>query len=467
MSDKKQSVAVLVHNDVIKDARVRKEIRTLVSNGYLVDVFGVSTESRDTNNSIEGSNSFTLIDLTETQTNLGIYYQTYQVLSKCVSFTKQRLKSVRKIVIRNKFLALSLVFSAGVISDSLTTKEISWIVMLAILIDLSTRYLAKKFHVFHRHLRYKKIAAGLFSKITKKNYDFVHCHDLIALMAGANYKTKYPGTTFIWDAHELYEEISYKDPSEKKYISKLISSIAGKIDKFITISEQFKNIYASRYPQLPSAHVVMNATWPQTTLANDFYAESPLRSSLGLGSDQKILLFQGGFSPNRGIKILLEAAAKLPDNWTIVFMGWGKLEEEIVRRGKSLNESRDGLKPAIKVIPPVSQEHLQEWTAGATLGVIPYENINMNHLYCTPNKLWEYPNSGVPILATDLVEMGNIVRTWNIGTLLPRDFNDSDILYALSSVNDQMLMEWKSNCQKFSSEMSWETFEPELLNAYE
>ncbi|HYE68658.1 MAG TPA: hypothetical protein VEA58_08600, partial [Anaerovoracaceae bacterium] len=44
-------------------------------------------------------------------------------------------------------------------------------------------------------------------------------------------------------------------------------------------------------------------------------------------------------------------------------------------------------------IPPAPQNDLALWTAGGTIGIIPYEKIGLNHWFCTPNKLWEYPNA--------------------------------------------------------------------------
>src|SRR5690606_35834587 len=56
--------------------------------------------------------------------------------------------------------------------------------------------------------------------------------------------------------------------------------------------------------------------------------------------------------------------------------------------------------PKIKIIDPVPQEELLLWTQGATVGAIPYPITCLNHWGCAPNKLWEYPGAGVPIIAT-------------------------------------------------------------------
>ncbi|MEM7084518.1 MAG: glycosyltransferase family 4 protein [Pseudomonadota bacterium] len=316
---------------------------------------------------------------------------------------------------------------------------------------------------WNRKLRFRAIANALYEKVQSSDYDVMHCHDMIALITGVRYKKHHPSTTLIWDAHELYEDVSYANPIEKEYISDVIAESAGYVDRFVTISESFRDIYSERHPKLPPAAIVMNATrYTQEPLI-----PSPLREATGIHTDQKILLFQGGLGMYRGIPQLLQAAENIPSDWSIVFMGWGTYEKAIDECAQQLNLSRAPDRPVIRRIPPAPQEELRSWTAGATLGIIPYENSNLNHLYCTPNKLWEYPNAEIPILATDLIEVRQIIERWGTGTLLPREFDHTDIVAKLAQITDAQLSGWRENCRKFSKDMAWQTFEPELLSVYE
>ncbi|MEM7251842.1 MAG: hypothetical protein AAF493_10495, partial [Pseudomonadota bacterium] len=75
----KQRVAVLVHNSVVKDARVRKQVSTLSNRGLSVDVFGVSLEPTDRKSSIEGSDDFQLVDLSRTDNRYGLLYAGFRI----------------------------------------------------------------------------------------------------------------------------------------------------------------------------------------------------------------------------------------------------------------------------------------------------------------------------------------------------------------------------------------------------
>lgn len=459
-----KQVAVVVHNDVVRDARVRKQVSTLVRSGLEVDVYGVSKEGLPSVSSIEGSRSFTLTDLSDTGSKIGKTFFFYQALFYGLRKWKHWLRKLKFVL----FFALGFI-SAFIVMGRASFLS-SFILILAPLILLLffkrrpvISFSNNVLGYLRRRFAYKMIAENLFIKLIAKKYDYIHAHDLIALIAAVKYKKKHPDVTLVWDAHELYKYVPYATKYEKKLMAGIIAGACDYIDKFITISESFKDIYKKEYPELPDATIVMNATKFTPVETNQ---KSPLRSKANITESQKILLFQGGLSQDRGIEALVESAKDLPESWSIVFMGWGKLESLVKKEADKINKTRAKDRPAIRVIPPAKQEELQSYSAGATVGIIPYENTNLNHLYCTPNKLWEYPNAGIPIVATDLVEIRKIVEEWGTGILLPRDFNSGDISKVVSQLEDEQINAWKVKCAKFSEAMSWEKFEDKLLAIY-
>ena len=121
----------------------------------------------------------------------------------------------------------------------------------------------------------------------------------------------------------------------------------------------------------------------------------------------------------------------------------------------------------IRFVPPVPQEDLAQWTAGATLGVIPYEPVSLNHIYCSPNKLWEYPRSGVPILCSDAPEMTRRVREYGIGWVIPRDqLTPHGIARMVANLSDEELARAKLACAAFIEKDNWSVYEKRLLEVY-
>lgn len=455
----RKRVAILVHNDVLKDARVRKQARTLVAQGFNVDIYGFSANGNvDYPSTIENGASLTIETRKTAKLGVRLYLN-----------ARESIKELKK-VIRQHLMVYSVAVAvfAAVLGWLLSTSQFAaWLIVAALVVMAflgASAFLVKNRVAKVKHQwGYASIAASLEKNLDGKMYDYVHCHDVIALIAGCRVKRKKPDVVLIWDAHELYTELQYKDQATRGYINSIIEHASMHVDKFVTISESFVRQYAERYPKLPKGHVVMNAT--RRPESNEL-KNGLLNSAANIETGQKILLFQGGFSLHRGIDKLLAASIDLPEDWSVVFMGYGPLEAIISEFARLHNPKRSKARPFVALLPAASHEELRDWTSGATIGVIPYENTSLNHLYCTPNKLWEYPNARVPILASDLIEMGKIIREHQIGILLPRDFSSEDIVNAIKGVTDEQLKTWKENCDAYNEVENWEKYESNLMAAY-
>lgn len=309
--------------------------------------------------------------------------------------------------------------------------------------------------------RYHRLSQALLKSLEQQPApDVIHLHDHVALTLARELKARYR-VPLVWDAHEIYEELASAEPDRARDNAAIIAANHAYVDHFITINASIARFYGQQYPGLPTAKIVMNATIVGPVPEDD----GRLHAAAALPRTQKILLFQGGFGLHRGLHQLVEAAAGLPAEWTLVLMGWGKLESEL--RTLASQQPRAGACPAVVFLPGVPQQELQQWTAGATLGVIPYENTGLNHLYCTPNKLWEYPCAGVPVLASDLVEMAAMIKTHQFGFLLPREFTGKDIISALTGLTDQALAEARANAARFLEVNNWSVWEQNLLAIYQ
>jgi glycosyltransferase involved in cell wall biosynthesis len=121
----------------------------------------------------------------------------------------------------------------------------------------------------------------------------------------------------------------------------------------------------------------------------------------------------------------------------------------------------------IKFVARVPQRELAQWTAGATLGVIPYENVGLNHWFCTPNKLWEYPNAGVPIIASPFPEMRKVIEPNGIGWFLNDPLTARSIAMSINALTDEDLAEAKRNCRAFMKRDNWSVYSRRLVRAYE
>lgn len=465
-------IAVLIHSAAKNDARVAKEAMSLRAAGHEVVIHGISPDLARHRLALPGS-------------DVPLW------LEPRVSAAARVRKRALLLLALAPVLLLAAASGQALVSRGLRFAGhdvASLVVMLGVLGGLGVAYASRhRLARFAQHLDdfvmtrhassararqalnkdagldlargHHDIAAALLRSVASgPRPDAFHIHDLVALVLAASLKRRY-AVPVVWDAHEIYQDLAGGDALRARENAAIIAGCHRQLDHFITINDSIARFYRDHYPALPTPVVVMNATVPEPVPVYD----GCLHRAAGLPLTQKILLFQGRFSAHRGLQHLVEAAAALRADWTLVMMGWGGLEATL--RAQAAQHVRAGT-PATVFVPGVPQAQLQLWSAGATLGVVPYENTSLNHLYCTPNKLWEYPGAGVPMLCTDLPEMAAIVERFGCGALLPRDFTAADIARIVNGLDDEALARMRARCAPYIAANNWSHWENNLLGVY-
>jgi len=182
---------------------------------------------------------------------------------------------------------------------------------------------------------------------------------------------------------------------------------------------------------------------PPKPTSDVVFSKDLLMEKIGYKGNEPIILYQGGFSPNRGLEQLV-LSAKEYKKGILVFMGWGIIEDKL----KELTR-KEGLEDSVLFTGPAEQDVLLSYTAGADLGVIPYRFIGLNNYYTSPNKLFEYINANVPVVGSNFPELKRVILDYNIGDVFePED--PSDIARAINKVleNKDVLHEMKNNTHK-------------------
>jgi glycosyltransferase involved in cell wall biosynthesis len=290
----------------------------------------------------------------------------------------------------------------------------------------------------------------------KLSPDVVHCHDCIALPAGVRVKREL-GIPLVYDAHEIYEGAAASRFGITDYYGRIHQRYLALVDGFVTINRCAAEYYKQAYPEVAPAVVVRNAT----NRVAPFTYDGRLHDALKLPRQTKILLYQGGFTVHRGLPTVVRSAALLPAGWALVMMGWGPLKEELQHIAR--DEVHAG-----KVLfhPGVPREELHLWSAGASVGIIPYENVVMNHWICSPNKLWEFPTAGVPIIVQPYPELRDVVENYSCGWILPEAFTPQAIATLIGSLSDEDLARAREGCLRFIEADNWEAVYEKRLVAF-
>jgi glycosyltransferase involved in cell wall biosynthesis len=242
--------------------------------------------------------------------------------------------------------------------------------------------------------------------------DAVHAHDLLTLPV-ASALARRLRVPLIYDAHELYPDVSTLSRTESRVWRVVERLLAHRATRVITVCDSIATELSRRY-RVPPPVVLLNCPDATAPAPPD---RNLLREAAGLSDDARpLVLYQGGFAPHRGLETLVLAAREL-DGCVVVLMGWGRIEDELRELIR-----RERVDDRVRIIGPVPQAELIAYTAGADVGVIPYEPVGLNNTYSTPNKLFEYLAVGLPIVGSRLPEVARIVEGHGLGaTFTPGD----------------------------------------------
>jgi len=149
-----------------------------------------------------------------------------------------------------------------------------------------------------------------------------------------------------------------------------------------------------------------------------------------LGSARLLLIYQGILVPNRGLLELVEAMASLAE-CALALVGYGHLRPAIESRIAEL-----GLGERVRVFDAVPQETMLRYTASADVGIIPIVGSCLSYVYAAPNKLFEDMMVGIPVVASDLPDMAEVVRRERVGTLISDPTDPASIVNAVRELID-------------------------------
>ena len=281
----------------------------------------------------------------------------------------------------------------------------------------------------------------------------LHSNDLDTLLA--NYLvSKIKGSHLVYDSHEYFTEVPelVNRPKVQKIWERIEGLIFPKLQHVFTVNESIAELYRNKYRV--NVKVLRNVPRLNSTT-------HPLATSLDFGG-RKILLLQGaGINIQRGAEELVEAMQYIVDAVLLV-VGSGDVLPMLKQQTLALN-----LSDRVYFLDKMPFEKLQNITRQATLGFSMDKATNINYQLSLPNKLFDYIHAGLPVVASNLKEVSNIVLNYNVGMILP---NHEPIIIAekISELleNNSLLNEFKINCLKAALELNWENEEKKLISTY-
>jgi glycosyltransferase involved in cell wall biosynthesis len=282
--------------------------------------------------------------------------------------------------------------------------------------------------------------------------DVLLANDLDTLLP--NYLvSKIKGVKLIYDSHEIFCEVPelQANSGKRRIWEKLESWIVPKLKYCITVNQSIADYFNDKY-KVPFIFV---RNIPNYTNIENLKS----RADLNLPMGKKIVILQGaGINVHRGAEELVEAFQYLDETYLLLIIGSGDVIQQLKESVFKLH-----LQNKVKFIDKIPASELRHYTSNSNLGVTIDKDSNMNYHFSLPNKVFDYMHAGIPILATKLPEIENLINKYHIGVFI----ENHDPQHIAKQINDFLnsteYFEYKSNTVIASIENNWQTEKQKLI----
>lgn len=300
-------------------------------------------------------------------------------------------------------------------------------------------------------------------RLLRTRADIYHAHDAEALPA-CYIAARLRGKPLIFDAHEL--PMSLDDPRAIRWPR--LSALARRV--FAAMLPYCRGVIATSPPT--AQEIQEHYHVPAVTLVRNVpvYQSVPkserLRQHLGLSPNVRIALYQGYLQPDRGLDRLVLAAEFLEPDIVIVMMG--KAVPATRAQLEALITSK-GVTDRVKILPPVPYTELLDWTASADIGLVilpmDFSSAVRNML---PNKFFEFLMAGLPVLASPISAVADLIKTYNVGRIVS-SLDPADVGAAINAIlADQVALAHMSRnaLEAAQCEFYWAKESQQLIGLY-
>jgi glycosyltransferase involved in cell wall biosynthesis len=291
-----------------------------------------------------------------------------------------------------------------------------------------------------------------------------HCHDLSTAVIGLT-AARQVGTRCVCDFHEWWSENVTWDfaakryiphpPKEKRLFQRAEKLVMTQADAVITVCDSIAEELSEMTTNgRRKVHVIRNIP-PIEPIS--WKGQKSLRDQLAIPDDKILLLWQGGTSPERNIKPIIEALAYSPN---VVFVIRGPSLDMFGDDYRAIAE-RSGAADRLILLDPVPSAEVVRAAIGADIGVWSLEKLCKNFMYSLPNKVFEYLAAGVPVIGANFPEVRKLVEGNGVGKCFDPDdpISISETLNFLSNhpdVRNDMRQRIPAVLKSLDAESEWQ-----------
>jgi len=237
---------------------------------------------------------------------------------------------------------------------------------------------------------------SFFIKIDRKNFIYSRSPEMSWIFSVRGYKT-------FFEAH-IY-------PGSKK----IIFDFFLKKVNIVTITQGIKNVFVERGFDEKKIFVSPDAV--DFEKFNLEISKNDAREKVNLPSDKKIIMYTGSFYiwGWKGVDLLIELSKNISNEFLFVLVGGSKSDLE----------KNDNKNSNLLLVEKVSHDIVPYYLKSADVLILPNKKGDIiSEYYTSPLKLFEYMASGVPIVASSLPSIKEILNKENSFLFEANNVND-------------------------------------------
>ncbi|MEO0470444.1 MAG: glycosyltransferase [Bacteroidota bacterium] len=304
----------------------------------------------------------------------------------------------------------------------------------------------QKGKLFYLEMNLRLFLLGLFAPV-----DVFHANDLDTLLP-CFLLSRLRRKALVYDSHEYFTEVPeliHRKRTRAVWLW-LEKILFPRLRYVFTVNQALAELYTQKY-QVP-VKALRNLPY-RRLLADD---RTP--------SQAFTLIYQGALNVGRGIELMIDTMAFLPD-MQLWIVGKGDVEADLRKRVKEKQ-----LTERVQFLGFVPMDQLPDYTTQASLGLSLEEDLGENYRLASPNKVYDYVQDGVPVLVSDLPMMADFVEGGECGWVVRKEDRRPEKLAALilriADPQSGIYQIRRLNCLALAKHLNWENEQQILLESY-
>lgn len=288
--------------------------------------------------------------------------------------------------------------------------------------------------------------AAKLLKNQPKAFDLILANDVETLPLAFSVAN---GVPVVADLHEYaYAQTlgaSLKDWAEARYLRYICKKYLSKCSAVTVVGQGVADQYFEDFGV--SCRVLPSMPDFQSLMPTEVHADS-----IGL-------VHHGIYSPYRGIELLIQALAELPENFSLHLVLTGAPIDELQKLATSLGVASERIS-FYDFVPP---DELASFLNQFDVELIFVPPTIINHRLGLPNKFFEAIQARLAVVSGPTMEIEKRISEFGIGATTG-SFEVSELVEILRNLTPNVISEWKLASHEAAKVLNWEAIKPDYLS---